>query len=196
MTVAINPQIIKGRWAGGAALDLHTVSSTYLGEDENGKPRFDNVRSEIAQLLYRLKYQHDQSAAGPIIEAAVLFMSKYAKNIDVVVPVLPSTPRAVQPVYILAEGIAAGLGKPVGKCIVATRPASALKEVDDPEERARLLDGLYIVEGDAVRGKNVLLFDDLFRSGATMNAITDALLRDGGAAVVRALTITKTRSKA
>ena len=43
-------------------------------------------------------------------------------------------------------------------------------------------------------GKNVLLFDDLFRSGATLNAITGLLLRQGQAASVRVLTITRTRS--
>ena len=41
---------------------------------------------------------------------------------------------------------------------------------------------------------NPPLFDDLFRSGATMNAITDVLLRKGKAASVRAFTITRTRS--
>jgi competence protein ComFC len=43
-------------------------------------------------------------------------------------------------------------------------------------------------------GGHVLLFDDLFRSGATMNAITDVLLGKGKAASVRAFTITRTRS--
>jgi len=41
----------------------------------------------------------------------------------------------------------------------------------------------------------VLLFDDLYRSGATMNAIAAALLDEGGAADVFALAITRTRSK-
>lgn len=45
------------------------------------------------------------------------------------------------------------------------------------------------------RGRHVLLFDDLHRSGATMNAITEALYDDGDAAEVFALTITRTRSR-
>jgi competence protein ComFC len=45
----------------------------------------------------------------------------------------------------------------------------------------------------AVKGKCLLLFDDLFRSGATMNAITQSLY-EHGAADVFALTITQTRS--
>lgn len=57
-----------------------------------------------------------------------------------------------------------------------------------------MLKGLYAVERNHTAGKNVLLFDDLFRSGSTLNAITDVLLQQGQAASVRVLTITRTRS--
>ncbi|WP_245427749.1 phosphoribosyltransferase family protein [Roseiarcus fermentans] len=53
---------------------------------------------------------------------------------------------------------------------------------------------MYAVDTAQTRGRKILLFDDLFRSGTTMNAITDVLLDAGKAEVVRALTITKTRS--
>ncbi len=45
-----------------------------------------------------------------------------------------------------------------------------------------------------VQGHRVLLFDDLYRSGATLNAITVALYDNGGATEVFALTMTRTRS--
>lgn len=40
----------------------------------------------------------------------------------------------------------------------------------------------------------VLLFDDLYRSGVTMNAVSSLLYEKGGVAHVSALTITRTRS--
>jgi predicted amidophosphoribosyltransferase len=43
-------------------------------------------------------------------------------------------------------------------------------------------------------GENVLLSDDLFRSGATMNAITAVLMSKAKAGGVGAFTITRTRS--
>ena len=40
---------------------------------------------------------------------------------------------------------------------------------------------------------DILLFDDLFRSGATLRAITEVLMQQGQAFTVRVLTLTKTR---
>jgi predicted amidophosphoribosyltransferase len=74
------------------------------------------------------------------------------------------------------------------------RPTTQLKGVTDPEKRKELVEGLYAVDPTCTAGRSVLLFDDLFRSGSTMNAITDVLMQQGRATVVRALTITKTRS--
>jgi len=110
------------------------------------------------------------------------------------VPVPPSTPRAVQPVLVLANGIGAAVGLPVASCIVTTRATTQLKSVTDSEQRRQLLEGLYTIDAVHTTGKRVLVFDDLFRSGATMNAITDVLLQQGKAASVDAFTITRTRS--
>jgi len=70
-----------------------------------------------------------------------------------------------------------------------------MKDVYDYDTRLKLLQGAHQVEQTLVEAKKVLLFDDLFRSGATMNAITNDLYETGKAADVFALTITRTRSK-
>jgi competence protein ComFC len=192
--VKIHPLKIEGRWHSGVALDLHTTRSTAIGYNEFGHMQFDTVRPEIAELLFRLKNRADREAAGPIIETTVDFLSKYRDKFDAIVPVPPSHPRAVQPVTILAEGISRAFNVPVLSCISTTRPTTQLKNITDPEERRKQVEGLYAVDAAQSRGRKILLFDDLFRSGSTMNAITEALINPGKAAIVRALTITKTRS--
>jgi competence protein ComFC len=172
--VKINPIKIVGRWQSGIALDLHTTSSTPIGHNEFGHMQFDTVRPEIAELLFRLKNRADKDAARPIIETAVNFLAPYRDRFDSIVPVPPSHQRALQPVIVLAEGMGVALGVPVLSCITTTRPTTRLKSVTDPEERKKQV--------------------DLFRSGTTVNAITDELLGTGKAAAVRVLTITKTRS--
>lgn len=192
--VKIDPIKIEGRWLSGIALDLHTTSSTPIGPNEFGHMQFDTVRPDIAELLFRLKNRADKDAAPSIIETAANFLAPHREKFDCIVPVPPSHQRTLQPVIVLAEGIGAALGIPVLSCVKTTRSTSQLKNVSDPEERRKHVDGLYQVDAAQTRGRNILLFDDLFRSGTTMNAIAAELLGPGKAATVRALTITKTRS--
>jgi hypothetical protein len=58
-----------------------------------------------------------------------------------------------------------------------------------------VLSDSHKVDRARVEGRRILVFDDLFRSGTTMNSITAALYDDGRAADVFVLTITRTRSK-
>jgi predicted amidophosphoribosyltransferase len=78
-------------------------------------------------------------------------------------------------------------------CINKTRDSGQIKNETDPRKRAELLKGLYTVKSRKIAGKRVLLFDDLYRSGATMNEIAATLLDEGEADAVYALTITRTR---
>jgi predicted amidophosphoribosyltransferase len=188
------PRRIIGKWREGFALDLHTLGSTFLGYDEFGHPKFDTQRSEIGNLLYRLKYQQDQQAAVEIARAACDFLVGWKPGIDVLVPVPASTQRAVQPVAVVAQAIGVQMELPVVNAVSRKRGVPQLKNVFDLDERARLLEGLHTIDPAAVTGKRVLLFDDLFRSGATMNAIATAMVEEGRTADVFALTLTRTRS--
>lgn len=193
--IVLHPIKIEGRWQSGIALDLHTTSSTPTGYSEAGHMQFETVRTEIAELLYRLKYHSDQAAAQGIIDAAAAYLYRHREKFDLIIPVPASTPRAIQPVTLLANGIGHALGLPVVNCVTTTRATSQLKGVTDPDQRRELVKGLYAVDSIHTTDKNILLFDDLFRSGTTMNAITDVLLNNGKAKSVRVVTITKTRSK-
>ena len=189
----IDPQKLTGKWLSGIALDVHTISSTHLGINESGHDVFDTKRSELGELLYRLKYRSDEAAAKEIVETASKFLAPHRAKFDFIVPVPPSGARPLQPVITLANGIGAALDIPVIECVTTTREATQLKGVIDPERRKELLNGLHTVDATRTAGRNVLLFDDLYRSGSTMNAITDLLMTSGKAASVRVLAITCTR---
>jgi predicted amidophosphoribosyltransferase len=185
---------IHGTWRKGYALDLHTISSTLLGYDAFGRMQFDTKRSEIGDLLYKLKYNHDMRVVPEIVEAVEKLLKAWNPMVDILVPVPPSTPRKVQPVLVRAKTISQQLHIPLANCVSRVRDIPQLKDVLDRNERVKLLDGLHKVDTSATQGKRVLLFDDLYRSGATMNAITAELYGKGKASEVFALTITRTRS--
>ncbi|MGV3625144.1 MAG: phosphoribosyltransferase family protein [Archangium sp.] len=77
--------------------------------------------------------------------------------------------------------------------VTRTQQLPELKDVNDFGERQRLLSAAHSFDAGAVRGKSVLLFDDLFRSGATMSVVADGI-RAAGATRITAHTLTKTRS--
>jgi competence protein ComFC len=192
----IQPVRIPGRWRDGRALDVHTVSSTYVGDDELGHAQFDTKRSDMGELLYRLKYRADRLVVSEIADAAASLVRGWWPEAQLLVPVPPSRERPLQPVLVVGVEVAARLGMEFCPgCVRRTRDVPQLKDVFDYDERWRLLDGLHEVEKPRVEGRRVLLFDDLFRSGATMNAITSALYDQGQARDVYALTLTRTRSK-
>jgi len=101
----------------------------------------------------------------------------------------------MQPVLVLAEGISKSLGLLYSpECVERVRDVPELKNVYNYDKRIGLLDGIHTVDKNLVTGRRILLFDDLFRSGATLNSVTTALYVAGLAKDVFALTITRTRS--
>ena len=191
----IHPKGIRGNWKEGFALDFHTLRSEYIGDDEYGHPQFDTTRSEIGDLLYRLKYKKDKSVLGEIVTTATEFIKSTNWALDLVVSVPPSRKgRAFQPVPPVAKGIASALGIDVCiDCVIKVKETPELKGIFDFDQRLRILGDAFEVRDPVVTGRAVLLFDDLYRSGATLNVLTRVLLEQGKARNVYALTLTMTR---
>jgi len=71
-----------------------------------------------------------------------------------------------------------------------------LKNIADFEDRKKVLQDAFTVKPVGVlSGQTVLLFDDLYRSGATLSSLTTVLYNQGKAKSIKVLTLTKTRSK-
>ena len=132
-----------------------------------------------------------------LVETGSKFIRKWAVKPSIIVPVPPTrTYRKLQPVARLAEELGARLKILVAQDAIRKQKQFAeLKNVYDGEERRKLLEGAFVVNSSRVKGHRVLLVDDLYRSGATMNAIADVLLSSGATAVF-AFAFTQTRSRA
>ena len=53
--------------------------------------------------------------------------------------------------------------------------------------------GLFLLRSEGLAGRNILIFDDLYRSGATLAEAVATLKTDGEAGKIYVLTVTRTR---
>ncbi|MCX7791819.1 MAG: hypothetical protein N2378_14345 [Chloroflexaceae bacterium] len=111
-------------------LDYHTLSSEFLGYDEFGHVVFETKRSDIGELLYRLKYKSDKTVLNAIVDATLKFIELWKPNISVIVPVLPSKNRTFQPVMEISKASSNRLSIPYFEdCIVKSQATPELKNV-------------------------------------------------------------------
>jgi predicted amidophosphoribosyltransferase len=179
-------------WVEGYVLDYHTVSSTPTGDPYY---RFDTKRTELGELLFRLKYREGGSTAlADIVDTAEQFVAGWQIPIDCVVPAPPSLTRKTQPAVEVARELATRLRLPVCEdALVKVKATPQMKNIDDWSERQRVLAEAIQAGQSDVKGKSILLFDDLIESGSTLRRAAEVLLKDGGARAIYALVLTRTR---
>ena len=190
---AVNPILLNGSWDYGIALDNHTQSSEYIGNDPFGNPRFNTVRTDMGELVYQLKYRGDRSAVVKLAEAAVDYLnsSGISQMINIILPAPPTRERRFQPTFLIAEAIADRVGIFYSDdALVKTSTAEAKNFAGADGE-----DNIVSVQFQKkfVIPCNILLIDDIFDSGKTLNACVNALRQDSNTKKVFVLTMTKAK---
>ena len=176
----VNVKQISGIWDDGYALDKHMKSSVFLGHDEHGHPRFDNTRTEAGEATYQLKYQQNWDEATNLADAVFKNIVPLFPKIGLIIPMPASQARQRQPVDAVASELA-GLMKVSSFDNIIVKAASTsgktLKNLTTKAEKEAELQGRFSInDGISAQGKwNVLLLDDLYHTGASMEAATKAL---------------------
>jgi competence protein ComFC len=186
---------LKGNWVMGFAYDLHTTDSELLGQDANGHKIFDTTRSEMGELVYQLKYKHDESVVNKIVD--LLQNIKNLEFMEAIVPIPPSnTHRANQPVFSISEELGKRFDiKVYPDTLTKSNGSKELKSISEAEGRQKVLkETMHIKTPYDFSEKNILLIDDLYRSGSTLKVATELLYNTTKAKNVYVLTMTITRS--
>lgn len=193
--MGINPISLKGNWKEGFALDKHTISSKYLGEDEWGHAQFNTKRSEIGQLVYQLKYDQNKNIINEIMKLISPFLLdwKIANKVDAVIPVPPSKKdRSFQPVYELSNCIAYFINKPVIITMLFKNSNIQIKGISN-NEKHKSISGTITRNDEFSKKVNVLIIDDLYKTGETLSEVVNVLKTDPNVYDIYVLTMTKTR---
>jgi len=142
-------------------------------------------------LAHRLKYSDRAELARPMARWMVRAGADILADADLLVPVPLHPLRLWRRRFNQAAALAAEVSRQTGKpCDVAAlrRVKATQSQVGlSRAQRAENVQGAFrIADSAAVRGRNVVLIDDVLTSGATANAASRVLLR-GGAKRVDAL---------
>jgi predicted amidophosphoribosyltransferase len=111
-------------------------------------------------------------------------------QVDFILPVPPSTQRDVDPVGTFCTALGEKMRLPVRNSLVKTRQTQPQKELKTLAQKRANVSGAF-AQSENVKGQRILLVDDLFDSGATLEEITRLLIRQG-AAHVAVFTLTRT----
>jgi ComF family protein len=154
----------------------------------------------LAQAILRFKYDAQMLLGRPLGRLMVEALESGAApgldphTIDAVcaVPLHPTRlrERGFNQSELLAEEVAAAIGRPLKPLLARTRPT--LPQVDLPVQSraANVRDAFAPRLQEVIADQRVLLVDDLFTTGATLAECARALRR-GGAAEVRVFTLAR-----
>ena len=176
-----HPRPLTGSWQTGWALGFHSHIS---GSDWS--------RSGVGELTYRLKYESDTTVLPALIQQTLDLFQSHPElgQADVLIPVPSSRERKVDPVRSYCDALAGKMGLQVLSVVAKTRQTQPQKGMKTLAQKRANVAGAFSICGE-VKGKRILLVDDLFDSGATLEEITRLLLNHC-AKQVNVLTLTRT----
>ena len=171
-----------------------TISSPelqYCGDCERIPKSFErcypvfSYEGTVRDSIYEFKYKNQREYAAFYCEC---ILKRYGSElrgllIDGIVPVPVHSHKKRVRGYNQAELIARELGKRLGisvygNYIVRSTDTNPQKELDD-RERMKNLKNAFKIGENSVKLNTVLLVDDIYTSGATMEACTSTLLHGG-----------------
>lgn len=164
---------IRGPWDSGWVLDKHTLHSTYLGEDAYGHARYDTTRTEVGEATFQLKYRNDWGQVTHLAQAIADYIYPKFSEVGFILPMPASNQRARQPVTEVANELGALVKVPVfNNILLKAANGTSLKDLNTKEEKVKAIGNSFSVN-DAITNEgrwNALIVDDLFHTGASMEA--------------------------
>ena len=181
----LRPIPLPGEFDSGYALDEYRNSLERKGK-----------RTAVGELVYRFKYKCDRDCGSMLAEIAERFVRENAelRTADLMITVPPSfTSRPFDPISLLAEEVSRKTNIPYQKGLITrVRLTGLQKKMPDKKAKIQNVSGAFeLTDTDKIKDKRVLLVDDLYASGATINEVA-RILKARGAKNVLALILIKT----
>ena len=151
---------------------------------------FYNRGSRIRNLIHNLKYRGIKEIGSELgrIYGLSLKSSGFTDSIDIIIPV-PLHPakqrsRGFNQSELIADGISDTTGIHVNKGAVVRIVSSSTQTKRSRYERWVNVEGIFsIKDPESIRGKHILLIDDVITTGSTMESCINEILKTEGVKV-------------
>ncbi|MBI4992504.1 MAG: ComF family protein [Candidatus Harrisonbacteria bacterium] len=162
-----------------------------------------NFNDPIRNLIHQFKYRHWKRAELPIADIIKIYLgnlkltSRQIKNWTVLpVPLHKNRERnrGFNQAELIGKIIAANLKLPIrGDLLLRIKETKNQAELKDWQQRKNnVKDAFQVTDPKTIQGKNILLVDDVYTSGATINEAI-RLLKESGARKIIAMVVAKAR---
>ncbi len=138
-----------------------------------------------APSIYRFKYAGRQEYASFFGEETAFYLKDFFEKIkaDALVPIpihrMRYAKRGYNQALVLAREISKHTGIPVLKKLLVRRRNTAPLKLLSPSQRQKNLKNAFIVRQNSVKLKTIILIDDIYTTGATMDEAARQLHRAG-----------------
>jgi ComF family protein len=158
--------------------------------EKTGAFSFYNKGSRIRNLIHNLKYKGIKEIGFELgrIYGLTLKSSGFTNGIDLIIPV-PLHPakkrsRGFNQSDLISSGISDSTGLPVVTNSLSRIKASVTQTRRSRYDRWTNVENIFtIIDTDIIRGRHVLLVDDVITTGSTVESCTNELLRVEGVKV-------------
>jgi competence protein ComFC len=166
-----------------------TIANGLCWRCSQSLPSFDTVRSwaefsgPIRNALHRLKYKRDVGLGDVLSQKLVIYLKKLDWKIDLITPVPLGDKRLKERGY----NQSALLARPLAYAMGLSYNPRALKRMRETRSQVGLslvqrqdnISEAFGATPEIVKGRKVLIIDDVTTSGATLKACSDAFLEAG-----------------
>ncbi len=140
-----------------------------------------NFEDKIASLIYRFKYGNQTYLAKYLADFMFNKVVEQNLDFDIIVPVPLSDKRLKLRTFNQAELLAAALAERFGKplvcdAIVRDRDTLTQTHLSKLERHQNLNNAFKVINKKLIKGKKILLVDDVFTTGTTSDEISKTLL--------------------
>ncbi|EKD67614.1 MAG: phosphoribosyltransferase, partial [uncultured bacterium] len=145
----------------------------------------------IGKIIHTLKYDVAEDILGSIETIVDRFVSAYTQYIPSVDMILPVplhkkrfAERGFNQAFLIARILATHTDIPLfSRILIRKRDTPHQAQLDREGRLKNVVDAFSISAPEAIRGKRILLVDDVYTTGATMQTCAEVILSAGASSV-------------